>query len=144
MGRSPGCDGCEALLITGAAARPHTPECWERITGILESTEAGRIKIARAQARMEQYQSIVANSVTPESFADIPPPAAAARWPAAPPCNGMVQIDLSAGPLTTGRSPSGVSIDLQKTMTRNTIRFGRLLTNFRIFSLISSDDTSKY
>ena len=78
MGRSPGCDGCEALLITGAAARPHTPECWERITGILESTEAGRIKIARAQARMEQYQSIVANSV----FSEIPIPAAAARWPA--------------------------------------------------------------
>ena len=74
MGRTPGCDGCEALLITGAAARPHSSECWERIAGILESSERGKARLARAQARMEQYHSIVSNIVSPESAASLPTP----------------------------------------------------------------------
>ena len=34
MGRALGCKGCEAIFITGQSARPHSQECWDRITGI--------------------------------------------------------------------------------------------------------------
>ena len=83
MGRSPGCKGCEAMFITGEPARPHSDECWTRITSILESTEDGQATLARAQTRMEQYRSIIADSVSPESCSVAAPPPAAAHWPAA-------------------------------------------------------------
>ena len=53
MGRTPGCKGCEAIFITGQSARPHSQECWDRITGILESTEDGKATLARSRQRME-------------------------------------------------------------------------------------------
>ena len=81
MGRTPGCKGCEALLITEGPARPHNQACWDRIAGILESTEDGKAALDRAKGRMEQYQRIVSNCVAPESFQDIPVPPAAVHWP---------------------------------------------------------------
>ena len=57
MGRTPGCKGCEAIFITGQSARPHSQECWDRITCILESTEEGQATLARYRERLEQYQS---------------------------------------------------------------------------------------
>ena len=71
MGRTPGCSGCEALLITGGPARPHTSECWDRIMKLLAETEDGQAKLARAESRMEQYRDIVAQSVSPESHLEI-------------------------------------------------------------------------
>ena len=80
MGKTPACPGCEALLITGDAPRPHSKECWDRITGILNASEDGQATLARSQARMEQYQQIVANSVAPETLVEAAPPPTP-KWP---------------------------------------------------------------
>ena len=79
----PGCGECEALFVTGAAARPHSNACWDWVAGLLGYIEDGGATIARSRGIMEQYQSILANIVVPESFHDVPTPLAAARWPTA-------------------------------------------------------------
>ena len=82
MGRTPACPGCEAMFITGEPARPHSSECWERITQILEETDDGKATLARAKTRMEQYRRIISDNVAP-SGADIPAPPPPVAWPAA-------------------------------------------------------------
>ena len=39
MGRTLGCNGCEALLITGGLARPHSSECWDRVMKLMAETD---------------------------------------------------------------------------------------------------------
>ena len=81
LGRTPGCTGCEALLITGGPARPHSPECWDRVMKLLGESEDGQARLARAEARMEQYRRIMSESVAPEAHRELPVPADPA-WPA--------------------------------------------------------------
>ena len=109
MGRTPGCKGCEAIFITGQSARPHSQECWDRITGILESTEDGKATLARSRQRMEQYQSIIAHSVAPDASSVPAPPLAAVHWPAAGEAVGDgVSDDEGASPLVpTGAASAG-------------------------------------
>ena len=79
LGLTPGCKACERL-ITGQSGIPHTQECWERVTSILETTEEGRQALLRAQTRMELYSRAVSESVTPETAAQ-PPPSPPPVWP---------------------------------------------------------------
>ena len=79
MGRTPGCDAC-SRLGTGQAGRAHTQACWDRITKIMETTDDGQEAILRAEARMEQYHSIVARGVTPENVADVPAAPSTPVW----------------------------------------------------------------
>ena len=41
---------------------------------ILETTDEGQDALLRAQSRMEQYQGIMAESLTPESASELPAP----------------------------------------------------------------------
>ena len=113
MGGTPGCDACEALLITGGPQRPHSKECWDRVMKILESTDSGRAKIARAQSRMEQYQSIMANSVAPETSVSIAPPAAA-HWPN----GGEVVQDDSEGDAEEATEPAKTEASIDAVYAR--------------------------
>ena len=109
MGRTPGCKGCEAIVIIGQSARPHSQECWDRTTGILESTEDGKATLARSKQRMEQYQSIIAHSVTPDASSIPAPPLAVAHWPAEGEAVGDEDSDdEGASPLApTGAASAG-------------------------------------
>ena len=80
LGRTPGCDAC-SRLGTGQAGRPHTPACWDRVIKIMETTEDGQSAILRAEARMEQYHSIMANGVTPENASELPAAPSTPVWP---------------------------------------------------------------
>ena len=82
FGNTHGCPGCEALLITGGPARPHSSECWDRVLKLLAESDDGQARLARAEARMEQYRRIISESVSPEARTELPAPADP-EWPAA-------------------------------------------------------------
>ena len=88
IGRAPGCLGCDAVLITGEPARPHPKERCERGTKILEETQDGQATFARTKARMDQYHSIISDSVA-LSGADVIAPPTPVAWPVANEVEGV-------------------------------------------------------
>ena len=75
---------------------------------MLETSQDGQARLARATARMEQYRSIIANSVKPEAVAAPPVPPPDVHWP-----RGDEVVGDDSGGEVTDALPSGPSLPQQ-------------------------------